>query len=99
MSDFIKPGLAGDTPLADLRREEFDIKNEMIFTRGLPVDICFIGDSITHFWDTAAAFGDYGAVINRGNGGDACRHILRRFEADGLQLKGRGITVCLPQLP
>ena len=88
LNDLIKPGLFGGA-YADNRREEFDIKNGALFRNEVPVDICFIGDSITHFWELNAFFREYGTVINRGIGGDEPHIIAKRFAADVLQLAPR----------
>lgn len=93
LNNLIKPGLFGDGALADTRREEFDIKNGTIYCNEVPVDVCFIGDSITHFWELNAFFHEYGFVINRGIGGDQAQILAKRFEADVLQLKPRVCVV------
>ena len=64
----IKPGLFGGQ--GDLRRTEFDIRNSQIFCNKIPVDIVFLGDSITHFWEVEEYFKEYGIVVNRGIGGE-----------------------------
>ena len=84
--EIIKPGLFGNDAFADTRREEFDIKNESIIVNNIPVDICFIGDSITSMWDTSAFFSKYGTTINRGIGGDIADIMVKRFDADVIQL-------------
>ncbi len=72
---------------ADGRRGEFDIKNSVIINNETPVDVVFIGDSITHFWELNAYFRDFGLVLNRGIGGDIVEILKKRFEADVIQLK------------
>ena len=94
LGKMIYPGLIGGGAFADTRREEFDHKNATILANNIDVDVCFIGDSITHFWETAAMFRDCGTVINRGIGGDDVSGLLHRFAADALQLEPR-ITVVL----
>lgn len=85
-----KPGMFSSQVAADSRRLEFDYKNEIIVTHQTPVDFVFIGDSITHFWELDAYFGAKGRLIlNRGIGGDTTEYVLKRFEADVLQLKPR----------
>lgn len=93
--DLIKPGLFGNSAYADTRREEFDIKNGTVFVNDIPVDICFIGDSITHFWETNSFFSEYGTVINRGIGGDMAHIMVKRFDADVLQLKPKVAVVLI----
>lgn len=86
--DIIRPGLFSRGVAADSRRLEFDYKNEVIISNGVPVDFVFIGDSITHFWELNAYFGRQGRLIlNRGIGGDTSEFVLKRFPADVLQLK------------
>ncbi len=93
LNTLIKPGTFGDGAYADTRREEFDIKNGTIYANEISVDICFIGDSITHFWELNAFFHQYGFVINRGIGGDVAQILAKRFAADVLQLKPRVCVV------
>jgi len=87
-SNIIKPGFYSLQVAADSRRAEFDIKNEVIIANNIPVDFVFIGDSITQRWELNAFFGNKGKMIlNRGIGGDTSEYVLKRFEADVLQLK------------
>jgi lysophospholipase L1-like esterase len=83
----IKPGLFEDGAAANNRREEFDYQNTSIVCNDIEVDLCFIGDSITHFWELNAYFKNYGLVINRGIGGDIVENVYRRLTADVIQLK------------
>lgn len=84
------PGYFGKTVAADSRRGEFDYKNESLIMKKTPIDYLFIGDSITHFWELNAYFDSHKQVfINRGIGGDVTKYVLKRFEADCLQLKPR----------
>jgi len=89
LGELKSPGMFGNGALADNRRYEFDFKNGVIYTNETPVDICFIGDSITNFWELNAYFRDYGFVVNRGIGGDIVETMKKRFEADVIQLKPR----------
>ena len=76
------------TVAADSRRMEFDAKNEILIFHQTPVDYVFIGDSITHMWELQAYFKPNGwSIANRGIGGDTTKYVLKRFEADVLQLK------------
>jgi lysophospholipase L1-like esterase len=86
--EIVSPGNFGVTIAADSRRIEFDLKNESILHRGVPVDFLFLGDSITHYWELEAYFhSDQGLILNRGIAGDSSEFALRRFLADVVQLK------------
>lgn len=92
--ELIKPGLFGSTAAADSRRMEFDLSNEIILAHNIPVDFVFIGDSITHWWDVSAYFGRDGRfVVNRGIGGDISSHVLKRFDADVIQLRPKHVVI------
>lgn len=84
--DIIKPGLFGKAYSADSRRSVFDFHNEQILTENKKVDYVFIGDSITEYWDLNVYFNNAGYIVNRGIGGDVSEIILKRFDADVLQL-------------
>lgn len=84
----ISPGFFGSVVAADSRRIEFDFKNETLLAKQTKIDYLFIGDSITHFWELDAYFNLSDQYhINRGIGGDRTEYLLKRLEADGLQLK------------
>jgi len=88
--NLVKPGTFSVQVAADNRRAEFDCKNEVIVTNKVPVDFVFIGDSIIQMWELNAYFGKTGQLIlNRGINGDKTEYVLKRFEADVLQLKPR----------
>ena len=90
------PGDIGNNAACDARRCEFDIMNEQIFyTPDRPVDIVFIGDSITHFCEVTQFYGKYGFVVNRGIGGDESQWVAWRFAADVTQLNPRLAIVCV----
>lgn len=91
---FVKPGFFGDEYTADTRRTEFDIKNQTLYMSGEEVDVLFIGDSITHFWETQAMFGQFGTIVNRGIGGDVAQILAQRFYADSTQLEPK-VTVLM----
>lgn len=74
---------------ADSRRTEFDVRNTVLVNHHVQPDIIFIGDSITHLWETAVYFRRYGLVINRGIQGDILPIIKERFAADVLQHRPR----------
>jgi lysophospholipase L1-like esterase len=84
----VSPGLFSAQVAADSRRKEFDFKNEQILTNRVPVDFVFIGDSITQLWELSIYFGGKGCInVNRGISGDLSKFVLKRFEADVIQLK------------
>lgn len=89
LSLLVSPGFFGNGAAADTRRLEFDNKNSQLFAAQTPVDLCFIGDSITHYWELNLYFRQYGLVVNRGIGGDIASHVAKRFRADVLQLHPR----------
>jgi lysophospholipase L1-like esterase len=92
--DIVKPGFFAAAAAADSRRGEFDIGNEILIAHNVPVDFVFIGDSITHMWELNAYFGRGGHfVVNRGIGGDISSHVLRRFDADVIQLKPKHVVI------
>lgn len=92
--DILRPGNFSLQIAADSRRMEFDYKNEVIVNNDIPVDFVFIGDSITHFWELNAYFGGRGKLLlNRGIGGDTTEYLLKRFEADVIQLKPRYVVM------
>ncbi|MFC3799422.1 GDSL-type esterase/lipase family protein [Cohnella sp. GCM10012308] len=90
----VKPGYFATAAAADSRRGEFDIGNEILIAHEVPVDFVFIGDSITHMWELNAYFGRSGRfIVNRGIGGDISSHVLRRFDADVVQLKPKHVVI------
>lgn len=62
-AEIIKPPLFG-TP-ADGYRMLFNYGNEVIVTNRLPVDVVFIGDSITQNWEVQGYFRQFGYIVNR----------------------------------
>lgn len=86
-AEIIKPGYFQHE--TDKKRDEFDYHNESIVTHGAPVDLLFIGDSITHLWEVEDYFLKFGRVVNRGICGDLVELLHRRFAADVIQLKPR----------
>ena len=90
----VKPGFFGLAAAADGRRVEFDFSNEVLIAHEVPVDFVFIGDSITHMWELNGYFGRGGLfVVNRGIAGDISSHVLRRFDADVIQLKPKHVVI------
>jgi len=86
ITDLIKPGNFGKTVAADTRRMDFDFANEQLLYLQKRPDFLFIGDSITQLWDLNAYFGSGKFIVNRGVGGDTSEYVLKRFEADVIQL-------------
>jgi len=92
--EIVRPGYFATAAAADSRRGEFDIGNEILIAHQVPVDFVFIGDSITHMWELNAYFGrGEQFVVNRGIGGDISSHVLRRFDADVIQLKPKHVVI------
>lgn len=88
MRKIIDPGLFSKQVAADTKRGEFNFKNAVILENDVKVDFVFIGDSITDFWEINAYLGGSNKmVINRGIGGDTTEFVLKRFDADVVQLK------------
>ncbi len=94
-ADMIRPPFFGEINPADGRRVEFDLKNGVLLTNEVPVDIVFIGDSITHFWELNAYFRSFGLVVNRGIGGDTAHIMAQRFSGDAVQLKPRACVAMI----
>lgn len=85
MKEFLSLAPFGKSVPCDKYRAVFNLHNRQIFELGRQVDIVFIGDSITEFWNVNAYFCDLGYVVNRGIGGDTTDYILARSEADVFQ--------------
>lgn len=82
----IKPGQFGKNVPADVRRMDFDFGNEQVLYLNKKVDVLFLGDSITQLWDLNAYFDTDRFLVNRGIGGDCSTYLLKRFDADCIQL-------------
>jgi len=92
--NIIKPGKFSIHVAADAKRTEFDYKNESVIYSQLPVDFVFLGDSIIERWELYAYFNKYNKVlINRGIGSDITFYMLKRFEADVIQLKPKCVVI------
>lgn len=89
----VSPGYFGNDCYADQRRYEFDIKNGIILGNNVEVDLCIIGDSIVHYFETEAYFQNQGLIINRGINGDILEHVEKRFYADVIQLKPKKVLL------
>lgn len=87
MEHFVKAPLYGEVVAADRRRIEFDSKNMVIVQKKFKPDFVFMGDSITQMWELNAYFYKSDKlIVNRGISGDITKYVLKRFEADVLQL-------------
>lgn len=60
---------------------------------GKPVDVVFIGDSITEFWKVADPALFTGGVVNRGISGQTSPQILLRFMADVVALRPKAVHI------
>ena len=85
-------GFLGRTSAADSRRIEFNLKNEQIVRLRKRPELLFIGDSITHNWETDCYFPEY-YTVNRGIGGDISEDLKNRFQADALDLEPERIVL------
>ena len=81
--------------MLNLRRDEYDLKNEIILTNNVEVDYLFIGDSIIARWELESYYKDLGIVINRGIGGDNSYYLTMRLEADAIQLKPKNLVLLI----
>lgn len=93
--NLITPGFFGREVPADSRRIEFDALNEQLIYLKKKIDYLFIGDSITHRWDINAYFRTDKFIVNRGIGGDHSEFLVRRFEADCIQLKPKHAIILI----
>lgn len=91
----IKPGYFSKSVAADGRRMDFDFHNEQLLEKNVCIDYLFIGDSITQLWEQKAYFAKDKVIINRGIGGDSSEYLLKRFEADAIQLKPKNIIMMI----
>ena len=88
MSNIIDPGFFSKQISADNKRGEFNTKNTIVVENNVDVDFVFMGDSITDNWEINAYLGRSDKVIlNRGISGDITEYVLKRFDADVIQLK------------
>lgn len=85
--EIIKPGKFGKNVAADGLRDWFDYRNEQLLYLKKEVDFLFIGDSITYHWDIGAYIDTDKFIVNRGIGSDTSEYVLKRFDADCVQLK------------
>ncbi|BCZ44162.1 sialate O-acetylesterase [Clostridium gelidum] len=88
MSKIIDPGFFSKQVSADNKRGEFNTKNTIIVEDNVDVDFVFMGDSITDNCEINAYLGRSNKMIlNRGISGDSTEYVLKRFDADVIQLK------------
>ena len=92
MFNQIKPGFFSVDVACDKMRFTFDVQNEQILKRNQVVDFVFFGDSITEMWNVNLYFSDLGFIVNRGIGGDTTHYLLKRLEADVIQLKPKNVV-------
>ncbi len=93
--DIIKPGLFGKSVPADNRRMDFDFLNEQALYMGKKIDYLFMGDSITWMWDYRLYFETDKVILQRGCGGDTSTYLLKRFDADCIQLKPKTAVIMI----
>lgn len=91
----IKPGIFGKTVAADNKRMDFDFGNEQLLYLNKEIDFLFIGDSITQLWDINAYFDTNKFLVNRGIGGDTSEYVLKRFDADVIQLNPKQVILMI----
>ena len=85
----IRPGYFSNVARCDDLRCDYDSKNQTVIQKQTPVDIIFIGDSITQMWELQSYFGKSGLIVlNRGIGGDHTDYLERRFYADAKTANG-----------
>ena len=90
-----KPGMFGLTVAADERRMDFDSSNEQLLDLNTKIDYLFIGDSITQLWNLHAYFKTDKYLENRAIGGDTSTYLLKRFDADCIQLQPKSVIIMI----
>ena len=95
MKEQIKPGFFGVNVAADVRRVEFDAKNQQYLHLGKKADVVFFGDSITQLWETDLYFNPDCVKINRGINGDTTVYAAKRFDADVIQIEPESVIILL----
>ena len=93
-SKLIDPGPLGRAS-SDARQAFFNRWNEQIVHEDTPVGTVFMGDSITEIWDLHVYFTPaLGELIeNRGISSDLASIMVKRFEADVVQLRPRNVVI------
>lgn len=81
-------------PVGKRRNAFFDRWNQQIVLEDVAVSTVFFGDSITEWWNLAVYFRPTdGLIENRGANGDQASLMLRRLEADVIQLRPRNVVI------
>lgn len=93
--ELIKPGMFGQSVAADARRMDFDFSNEQLLYLNKKIDYLFLGDSITQLWNLHAYFQTDKYLENRGIGGDISTYLLKRFDADCIQLSPKKAVIMI----
>ncbi len=91
----IKPGLFGKTVAADAKRQDYDFDNEQLLYFKKDIDYLFLGDSITWHWNLNLYFNTKKSVVQRGIGGDNSTYLLKRFDADCIQLNPKTAVIMI----
>ncbi len=74
------------------RREELNRRNSQWLCTNTPIDLVFVGDSITEWWELPVYFSRYGVVVNRGVANERTGELTQRFEQDALDLCPKAIV-------
>ena len=93
--ELLSPGTFGKTVAADNRRQDFDFSNEQILYTNTKIDYLFIGDSITQLWNLNVYFQTDKFLENRAIGGDNSIYLLKRFDADCIQLHPKKVIIMI----
>lgn len=93
--DIIKPGVFGKSVPADVKRMDYDFANEQVLYTQKKIDYLFIGDSITWLWNFDLYFDTDKRIVNRGIGGDCSTYLLKRFDADCIQLRPKNVVLMI----
>lgn len=95
MENLIKPGLFGKNVPADAKRQDYDFDNEQMLYFKKDIDYLFIGDSITWHWNLSLYFDTKKTLVQRAIGGDNSTYLLKRFDADCIQLKPKTAIIMI----
>lgn len=75
-------------------RAVYSRQNSCILYNETPIDLLFIGDSITEGFEVQVYFKKFGTVINRGIGGEGVIDMMKRFDYDVINLKPKVCFLC-----
>lgn len=75
-------------------RAVYNRQNSCLILNNVPVDLLFIGDSITEGFELQVYFKKFGMVINRGIGGEGVIDLIKRFKHDVVNLKPKVCFMC-----